>query len=579
MKGINAWAQVIKQGGLRRAANMAVLRVDHPDIEEFVACKLHRIELQAFNLSVGITDAFMNALALRGTYAILDPRTGKEIGRKDAIAVWKLSCEAACTCGDPGVLFLDTINASNPTPQLGCFTATNPCGEQPLLPYESCNLGSINLSEMVRNRTVDWDKLRETTFVAVRFLDDVIDVNHYPLPRIERMTKANRKIGLGIMGLAHMLVRLGIPYDSEKAVETAGEAMRYVSEQALEASRQLAEERNPFPNFEKSVYAERGEPPVRNATRTTVAPTGTGSIIANTSSGIEPIFSVAYKRKALDKEFLVFDPLFREMAEANGVSVEGIARQISERGSVQDIPEVPDDWKFLSKTAHEIPAERHVRMQAAVQRYTDNAVSKTVNLPHDATPTDVSRVFLLAHQLRCKGITVFRQNSRAGVLGSSGFSDCQYVRMRERAKVICGQSEKFRTGCGSLYVHVDRDDKGLLEVFSNLGKGGACPAQSEATARLVSLCLRCDVDPREVVRQLQGIRCPTACSGRASGKPVDVSSCPDAIAQAIRRILGEGQGETPDSHCRDVCPLCGGVREPGRCGICLSCWKGGCQPA
>lgn len=575
MEAINAWSQVIKQGRLRRAANMAVLRTDHPDIEEFITCKSVRGGLETFNLSVGITDDFMAALRKEDSYSIVDPRTGKEIERRDAGKTWDLLSHAAWKCGDPGVVFLDTINASNPTPLLGAIGATNPCGEQPLLPYESCNLGSVNLSKMVGNGDVNWDTLRETIKIAVRFLDDVIDVNAYPLPQIAEVTKGNRKIGLGVMGLAHMLIKLGIPYDSEKAIETAGNVMRYVSEQALEASRQLARERGPFPNFDKSIYAERGEPPVRNATRTTVAPTGTISIIANTSSGIEPLIAVAYSRTAADREFLLFDPLFKEVAHTRGIYTEHLARQVAKTGSLRNIEEVPDDLKALFRTAYEILPEQHVRMQASIQNWTDNAVSKTVNLPSSATVEDVKRLLLLSHELTSKGITVFRQGSRTGVL-TAGARGRQFVTMRERAKVVLGQTEKFRTGCGSLYVHVNHDERGLLEAFSNLGKAGGCPAQSEATARLVSLCLRCDVDPQEVVRQLRGIRCPTACSKQAAGKAVDVLSCPDGIAQAIRRTMADelenGSGKEP----LEVCWKCGGPREPGRCGLCLSCLQGGC---
>ncbi len=578
IEALNALAQVIKQGGLRRAANMAVLRVDHPDIEAFITCKRNGCDLDAFNLSVGIPDTFMEALGRGESYPIIDPRTGVECERRDAATMWGLICESAWNCGDPGVIFLDTINAANPTPQLGAIAATNPCGEQPLLPYESCNLGSINLSWMVRNGSVDWDRLRETVSVGVRFLDDVIDVNHFPLRQIEETTKGNRKIGLGIMGLAHMLVLLRIAYDSQEAIEVAGEVMRCIGEQALAASRQLAKERGAFPNFEKSVYPRRGEPAVRNATRTTVAPTGTISIIADTSSGIEPIMAVAYTRRALDREFLVIDPLFEEMSQGRGLLSDRLLGEVVRTGSVQDVPEVPEDLKALFKTACEIPLEQHVKMQAAVQRYTDNAVSKTVNLAPDATVDDVNRVFLLAHKLRCKGITVFRQGCRAAVMGS-GVNVRPYTQMRNRPKVTLGRSEKSKTGCGSLYVHVAHDERGLLEVFSNLGKGGGCPAQSEATARLTSLCLRSDVNPREIIRQLSGIRCPTACSRHAQGSPVDVLSCPDAIAKAVGTIVGDREKAIAGGRSLAACPACGGPREPGRCGICLSCWAGGCQPA
>jgi len=576
MRVFDAATAEIKQGGRRRGANMGILRVDHPDILDFVRAKSKPGVLEQFNISVGLTDEFMQKAATGDEYETINPRTGKPGGRLCARDVWTQIAEQAWKTGEPGIIFIDRVNQTNPTPCLGEIEATNPCGEQPLLPYESCILGSVNLSAMVSNQQIDWKRLGETVSVAVRFLDDVIDVNRYPLLQIERMSKGNRKIGLGIMGLAHMLAKLGIPYDSQNAIETAEKVMRFISEHALQESRQLAKERGSFPNFKKSVYAERGEPRLRNATRTTVAPTGTISIIANTSSGIEPIFSVAYKRKALDHEFLVFDPVFKGMAESGGVFSDQLGEEIAANGSLVGIKGVPDDLKALFKTAYEIPPEQHVRMQAAVQRYTDNAVSKTVNLPRTAKVEDVERVFRLAHSLGCEGITVFRQGSRAAVL-SSGERDRQYVTMRERPKLTSGFTEKFESGCGSLYIHVSQDKDGLLEVFSNLGRGGGCPAQSEATARLVSLCLRCNVDPQEIVRQLEGMRCPTASRRRAEGKPVDVLSCPDAIAQAILRTMNRGGGKVPVTESSEVCPRCGGPREPGRCGVCLACWEGGCD--
>ncbi len=578
MRVFNAASAEIKQGGRRHGANMAVLRVDHPDVLNFIRAKSEPGVLEQFNISVAVTDEFMLKVVSGDEYETINPRTGKPAGRLRARDVWGQIAEQAWKTGEPGVIFIDKVNATNPTPRIGEIEATNPCGEQPLLPYESCILGSVNLSAMVSNGKMDWKRLGETVSVGVRFLDDVIDVNCYPLPQVERVSKANRKIGLGVMGLAHMLARLGIPYDSKQAVQMAAEVMRYVSEKALESSRQLAKERGPFPNFKKSIYADRGDPSVRNATRTTVAPTGTISILAGTSSGIEPIFSVAYKRKALDREFLVFDPAFKEIAEAKGIYTDQLGDEIAANGSLSGIEDVPDDLKALFKTAYEISPEQHVRVQAGVQRHTDNAVSKTVNLPSSATADEVKKVFLLAFELGCKGITVFRQGSRAGVL-SSGQQGRQYARMRERPKVTYGQSEKFETGCGTLYVHTTHDSEGLLEVFSNLGRGGGCPAQSEATARLVSLCLRCNVDPQEVIRQLSGMRCPTASRRRAEGKRVDVLSCPDAIAQAILRTMNRGAKKTLITGSSEVCPRCRGPRTPGRCGVCLSCWEGSCDGA
>jgi len=580
MKGINAWAQVIKQGGLRRAANMAVLPVHHPDIEEFIRCKTGNTELDAFNLSVGITDQFMAAYFRGETYRVIDPQTGNELERRSAEKIWHMICESAFQCGDPGLIFLDTVNEANPTPHVGRIEATNPCGEQPLLPYESCNLGSLTLVRMLRDGDIDWQKLREVTKTAIRFLDNIIDVNCYPLPQIERISKANRKIGLGVMGFADMLYLLGIPYDSDDAVELAERLMLEISRVAREASEELAEERGPFPNFRGSIYDQPGAKKIRNATRTTIAPTGTLSLIAGVSSGIEPNFALCYQRTVNGQSVSIVNPVFERAAKSRKFHRPELMEEILTRGSLTGIEEIPEAVRRVFVTALEIGPEWHIRVQAAFQKHCDNAVSKTVNLRASATAEDVQRVFLLAYKLKCKGTTIFRQGSRTAVL-STGLRDRRYVEVRERPKITSGQTEKFRTGCGLLFIHVNRDDeKHLFEVFSNLGRtGGGCPAQSEATSRLASLCLRCGVAPIEIVRQLSGIRCATACSARAAGKPVDVLSCPDAIARAISRFLGERDEGTHEGQALTICPRCGGQREPGRCGICLSCWEGGCEGA
>jgi len=575
----DAASQAIKQGGRRRGANMAMLHVTHPDVIQFAEAKSCIGQLGSFNLSVAVTDAFMEAVAADAQFDLVAPYTGEAVGKASARDILHRIAKCAWRTGDPGVVFLDEVNRRNPLPALGPIEATNPCGEQPLEPWGACCLASIDLSPHVQSGEIDWDALAETVQVGVKLLDDAIDASSYPLEQIERTVKASRKIGLGIMGLAHALAKLGIPYNSEEGVRWAEKVMSFISQHALEASRLLAKERGPFPAFQRSVYAERGEPPLRNATRTTVAPTGSLSIIADTSSGIEPIFALAYTRTILGgKSFSVVDPAFREVAQACGIFSDDLARKVAETGSVQAAKGFPDDLKAVFKTAHEITPEWHVRMQAAIQRHTDNAVSKTVNLPASATAEDVERVFLLAHNLGCKGITVFRQGCRTGVL-NAGVSAPQYAAMRSRPKLTLGSTEKFRSGCGSLYVHVTHDDGGPLEAFSNLGKGGGCPAQSEATARLASLCLRCNVDPQEIVRQLRGIRCPTACSARAEGKPVDVLSCPDAIAQALARASRSDEYPEGEIGALERCPKCGGRREPGRCGVCLSCWEGGCEGA
>ncbi|MCJ7779111.1 MAG: TSCPD domain-containing protein, partial [Sedimentisphaerales bacterium] len=403
----------------------------------------------------------------------------------------------------------------------------------------------------------------------------VIDVSWYPLPQIERISKANRKIGLGVMGFADMLYLLSIPYDSDDAVKLAERLMLEISHAARQASEELAEERGPFPNFRGSIYDQPGAKNIRNATRTTIAPTGTLSLIAGVSSGIEPNFALCYQRTVNGQSVSIVNPVFERAAKSRKFHRPELMEEIRRRGSLTGIEEIPEAVRRVFITALEIEPEWHVRIQAAFQKYCDNAVSKTVNLRASATAEDVQRVFLLAYKLKCKGITIFRQGSRTAVL-SAGLRDRRYVEVRERPRITSGQTEKFRTGCGSLYVVVNRDDKGLIEVFSSLGKGGGCAASSEAAARLVSLCLRCDVSPREIVRQLRGIRCATACSARAAGKPVDVLSCPDAIAQAISRSTGETKKNAYEDGLLNTCPLCGGQREPGRCGICLSCWEGGC---
>jgi ribonucleoside-diphosphate reductase alpha chain len=415
MQVFDVATEAIKQGGTRRGANMGILRVDHPDILEFIAVKLDPARMRNFNLSVAATDAFMAAVAARGSYDLINPRTGKVTGTLDASRVLDAIANAAWAVGDPGLVFVDRINRVHPTPLLGEIEATNPCGEQPLLPFESCTLGSIDLGRFVANGDLDWPRLATTIGDAVRFLDDVIDANRYPLAEIERATRATRKIGLGIMGWADALAALEIAYDSEPAVELAERVAEFLERESLIASRALAERRGAFPAWLGSRWQRADKPPLRNATTTTIAPTGTISIIAGCSSGIEPFYALAYRRNVLDgAELTEINPRFQRLAAERGFASAALFADVAEHGGVRGRAGVPEDVQRSFPTAHEIDVAWHVRMQAAFQRHVHAAVSKTINLPRDASPLDVKSAYQLAYELGCKGITVYRDGSREG---------------------------------------------------------------------------------------------------------------------------------------------------------------------
>ncbi|MGW8289244.1 MAG: vitamin B12-dependent ribonucleotide reductase, partial [Candidatus Bathyarchaeia archaeon] len=409
----DAATNVIKQGGRRRGANMAILDVTHPDILKFIEAKSREGSLTNFNISVAVTDQFMEAIKKDAEYELINPRNGKAETKLRARHVFDLIASNAWRSGDPGLVFIDEINRHNPTPQVGEIRSTNPCGEQPLLPFESCNLGSINLAKMVKGKSVDWQKLRRVVRVAVHFLDNVIDVNRFPVPEIRELTRVNRKIGLGVMGFADMLFMLGIPYDSEEAVTIAEKVMKFIDDEATKKSVETSEQRGAFPNFNGSLWEKRGYKTIRNATVTTVAPTGTISIIAGCSSGIEPIFAVTFVRNVMEgTKLLEIQPTFEQIAKERGFYSRELMLEVAKTGSVQKLEAVPEDLRRIFVTSLDIDPEWHVRMQAAFQKHVGNAVSKTVNLPPDATVEDVKKVYLLAYKLKCKGITVYRYGSK-----------------------------------------------------------------------------------------------------------------------------------------------------------------------
>ena len=587
MKVFDAATETIKQGGTRRGANMGILRVDHPDIMDFIMAKRDQTVLTNFNISVGLTEAFMEAVEKDGEYAIVSPRNKEVVKTMPARKVFEHIVELAWNNGEPGIIFLDRLNRDNPTPQVGEIEATNPCGEQPLLPYESCNLGSINLAKMVKDGDVDWARLKAVVRLTARFLDNVIEVNNYPIPQIAEMTRSNRKIGLGVMGWADLLILLGLPYNSDEAVELGEQLMKFITDEARQMSMELAAERGPFPNFKGSAFDQKGSKPVRNATSTTIAPTGTISIMAGASSGVEPLFAVSYVRQVLDNDILVeVHPLFEKIARDRGFYSPELMKLIAQHGTVQDIPQVPEDIRRVFVTAHDITPEDHIRMQAAFQKYTDNAVSKTVNFCNSATREDVATVYRLAYHLGCKGVTIYRDGSRDQQVLSVGKEQTapedtvpretkKQGRKRERPRALRGATYQMTTGCGPLYITINEDQEGLFELFTTMGKAGGCAAsQCEAIGRLVSLAWRSGVQARQAVKQMIGITCHKP-AGFGENR---ITSCADAVAKAIQMHMAQhGEDGVAIKHNGGACPECGGpVEHEGGCCVCHACGYSEC---
>ena len=599
MKLYDASTDVVKQGGTRRGANMGILRVDHPDILEFIACKDDLTQVTNFNISVAVTDGFMRAVEEGTSYDLIHPRTGAVTGQLDAREVFRKVVHGAWKTGEPGVYFIDRANYYNPVPQLGSYEATNPCGEQPLLPYDVCNLGSINVGLFVKDGDVDWDRLRTAVHLCTHFLDNVIDANKYPLADIDDLAKRIRRIGLGVMGWADLLVRLGVPYDSDEGVALGRRVMEFVDEEAKAASEKLAEQRGVFPEWERSIWGpdatcargpkgERVRPMrrLRNCNLTTVAPTGTISIIAGCSSGIEPLFAVAFMRNQAGVIMPDVNEDFVAIAKQEAWYSDALMEQIAEVGHIH-FDQVPAKWQRVFVTAHDVTPEWHIQMQAAFQEFTDSAISKTCNFSNDATEEYVEKIYRYAYKLGCKGVTVYRDGARemqvlstgatarkvqdqAAGLGKDALAealgriaeleaelartrdklhDAEAENLQRRAKrsrpdLLKGATRRVETPLGTMYVNITEDDKGQpFEVFISLGKaGGALMADVEAIGRLISLALRSGIPLREVYRQLRGIS-----SDRVVGLgPNKVLSVPDAIGIAIEKWMQEKQGIQQD---------------------------------
>ncbi|HPI02520.1 MAG TPA: vitamin B12-dependent ribonucleotide reductase [Candidatus Goldiibacteriota bacterium] len=599
MKVFNAATEAVKQGGTRRGANMGILRVDHPDIREFITCKADDKEINNFNISVAITEKFMEAVKHGRKYDLINPRNGEVIAQEDAREIFDMIVEYSWKNGDPGIVFIDRINKDNPTPNVGEMESTNPCGEQPLLPFEACNLGSVNLANMLDGKKVDFNKLAKTVRLAVHFLDNVIDMSKYPLDEIDKMVRGNRKIGLGVMGWADMLLEMGISYKSEEAVKLAEKVMKFVHEEAEKESEELGKKRGLFPNYKGSAVEAKGKK-LRNATLTTIAPTGTLSMIASCSSGVEPLFAVAFIKTVMDNDKLPeINRSFLKAARERGFYSDKLMMKIGEEGHItDDMKEVPEDIKKTFVTAHDIEPVWHIKMQAAFQKHTDNAVSKTVNFKNSAGKEDVREVYMLAYELDCKGVTIYRDGSRDVQVLTVSTKDTAGAKVkiadpdsilkhadiepRKRPDITFGRTIKMKTGCGNLYVTVNEDEEGICELFTTMGKSGGCAsAQAEAISRLVSVALRAHVKPDVIVKHLRGTRCP-APAWQEGGI---VLSCPDAIGIAMEKYIHEKSENkekfvfknTMEKTMGETCPECGTTMEhEGGCNVCRVCGYSKC---
>ncbi len=583
----NTATEQIKQGGTRRGANMGILRVDHPDIMDFIRAKEREGEFNNFNLSVALTENFMKAVEKDEEYPLIDPATKQTVSRLKAREVFEILVQKAWESGDPGIVFLDRINRDNPTPQLGEMESTNPCGEQPLLPYEACNLGSINLAAFFRpgqkgDAAIDWEDLKKSIHLSVRFLDNVIDASRFPLEQITENVRKNRKIGLGVMGFADLLYRLRVPYNSQEAVNLAEKLMEFVREEGRAASKTLAEERGAFTSYKGSMYEQRGLGPYRNATVTTIAPTGTLSIIAGCSSGIEPLFALCFSRNVMDGEKLVeVNPWFEEALKQADCYSPKLMEAVAAKGSIAAMDHLPEELREVFVTSMDIEPVWHLKMQAAFQMFTDNAVSKTVNLPNSASVDDIRRIYWMAYELGCKGVTVYRDGCKTSQVLCTGEGEKKEEpskssngrAVRGRPDIVYGFTQKVRTGHGEMYVTINEMDGKPFEVFATIGKSGrSTTAKAEAIGRLVSLALRSGIGVKEIVAQIKGI------GGEAPmfqpGKQGQIQSIPDAISWVLENRYLKSKLSVHDTnglgaaHCPDcdeplvfqegclMCPAC-----------------------